>query len=293
MKKSRMVKKRTILITAIAVVSLMTGCGSNTNDKKSVESTTKNTVENTISDNDNENENTTKEEKSPDFNSIDGYWYIDGKIDTAYIHISNDGRYTAYYADGNEENSGYIKYEKEDASNTVNYWYNLYSDSGDFYMGFIDDGSSEKTDLYVGNGGFPHYVLMYGEGGLGDDGRGDDELSLGEEYVGVWGCGRATLKIEYEEETGFRATIFWADSAAAHVEWVYPLIFDEENNIMSCQGNASKSYVVYTDNNTNPDITIEYTDGSGNFVLEDDAIIWNDETENMGKDMRFINNIQQ
>ncbi len=53
-----------------------------------------------------------------------------------------------------------MKYEAEEFDNDVVYWYMLYEDDGEFYMGFGDDESENKTDLYVGNGGEPHYVLM-------------------------------------------------------------------------------------------------------------------------------------
>ncbi len=95
-----------------------------------------------------------------DFDSIDGLWYVDGDLEKESLEITRDGRFTSYTATGEPDKTGYVKYEAEEFDEDVVYWFMLYEDDGEFYMGFGDDGSENKTDLYVGNGGYPHYVLV-------------------------------------------------------------------------------------------------------------------------------------
>ena len=112
---------------------------------------------------------------SADFVTITGDWYIDGDTSLAHIHIEPDGTFQTYYASGNLESEGKIRYESEEIDGKVVNWYNLYNNDNEFIMGFIDDGSEYKTDIYIGNGAYPHYTKLSFPGGLDDDGRGSDE----------------------------------------------------------------------------------------------------------------------
>lgn len=226
------------------------------------------------------------ETDSDNFSSIDGYWYIDGEYDAAHIFISSSGTFTAYYANGNIENTGYIKYEEDE--DTSKNWYMFYTNDDKLYISFIDDGSERKLDFYTGNNNSVHYVWTYGAGGLADDGRGEDEIAAEENYTGTWGCGRATLDISANDDGTYLGKITWADSAFAYVEWIYPLIYDTESCSMICYGNAVKKYYEYTNDYSEPNVQILYTDGSGSFYEENDAITWYDAKENRGEDMLFI-----
>ena len=220
-------------------------------------------------------------EKKADFASIAGEWFIDGDTTLAFIHIGSDGTYKAFYPTGVLESEGTIRYESEVIGGTKIYWYNLYNKTGDFFTGFVDDGSKSKTDIYMGNGGEPHYV-KFGVGGAADDGRGP-----GEEFVGTWGCGRATLKITQLSDTEFQASISWASSAAAHTEWEYPLTYKDGKLV--CSGKGTKTNFEYQSENAEPDKTVDYTDGSAEFSMEGSHIVWNDLNENSGEDMMFSN----
>ena len=212
-----------------------------------------------------------------DFTVIAGVWYIDGDPTAASIKISADGTFKSYYASGNLENEGTIRRESEEIEGTTNYWYNLYDKNGEYIMGFLDTGSS--TDLYVGNGATPHYQ-KFGEGGLADDGRGP-----GEEFVGRWNCDRVYLTITQNSDTEFHALVKWGSSASSHVEWDYPLTY--QGGKLVCSGKASKTYVEYASPDAEPDKTVEYTDGSGEFVMQGAGVVWNDLTEHSGDEMVF------
>lgn len=227
-------------------------------------------------------ETTTEEvDAEPNFDSIAGDWYVEGENSPATIHIEKDGTFKAYNPIGTLENEGKIRYEAEEIDGIVIHWYVLYNLDEEMIMGFVDDGSESKTDIYVGNGGYPHYQKI-GVGGIADDGRGP-----GEEFVGVWGCGRATLEIEQITDTDFQAVIYWADSAFAHVEWAYPLTYQDGKLV--CESKGTKTYVSYSSEDTEPETSVLYTDGSAEFVMQGINVVWNDLTEQSGKDMLFSN----
>ena len=48
-----------------------------------------------------------------------------------------------------------------------------------------------------------------------------------------------------------------------------------------------KTYVQYKDENSEPESSVEYTDGSATFSLVNNAITWDDTKENSGEDMSF------
>ncbi len=82
-----------------------------------------------------------------------GTYYIDGEPSAAYVEITTDGSFTAYYASGNVERTGYVRY-KEDNSNQSKtfYVYVFYTDEGNPYMGFVDSGEARISEFETGNG---------------------------------------------------------------------------------------------------------------------------------------------
>ena len=64
-----------------------------TTETTAVETTTEKKTENTTS-----SEATSAE--SEDYTGIAGYWFINGDPRTASLHITEDGKFTAYYASG-------------------------------------------------------------------------------------------------------------------------------------------------------------------------------------------------
>jgi len=221
----------------------------------------------------------TKDEQPYDYAGMAGYWYIDGDPSTASIHIMSNGRFETYYASGTLENNGSIKHEYDKDLDI--YYFMLYSDSGDFIMGFVDDGKKDKNDIYIGNGGFPHYVRLYGEGGLGDDGR-----DPAEDFFGTWNCERATLTIEENYEMKPFAVIVWGDGANSHYTWEYPVEYKDGKLV--CSGSGSKVHIWKLDETDSaPDFKILYSDGSAEFSFKGDGIVWNDLKENRGAGMLF------
>ena len=212
------------------------------------------------------------------YEGLAGYWYIDGDPSAASLHITKDGKFTAYYANGLVEKDGIVRKVLDPAIN--NYIYCMYLESGKLYSKFADDGEKEKTDIYMGNKGIPHYVKLYGEGGLGDDGLGPEEA-----YTGTWNCERAHIDITYYGEGIFHANVKWGASASTYAQWEYPLIF--ENDKLICNGNGTRSFLEYKDAESEPTVTVDYTDGSAEFTLEGNRLFWNNLTEHNADDMLF------
>ena len=213
-----------------------------------------------------------------DFSGIAGFWYIDGDAAAAYIHFAADGSFQSYYPNGNKENSGYLR--REFNSDINNYYYAMYLDSGELYLSFSDDGLNDKTDIYMGYEGSPHYVKLYGEGGLGDDGR-----APGEEFCGRWDCERAHISITSDADGQFTAVVTWSDSAASYVEWVYPLTYSDGKLV--CEGMGKKSYVTASDPAAEPAYESIYTNGSAEFFFRDGGIVWRDMSENSADNLLF------
>lgn len=113
------------------------------------------------------------------------------------------------------------------------------------------------------------------------------DTSEADAYIGTWGCGRATLVIDKSSDSGYTATINWADSASAYSIWEYSLVYNPDNGNMVCTETGKKTYVQYKDENSEPESSVEYTDGSATFSLVNNAITWDDTKENSGKDMSF------
>ena len=196
-----MCKKKFITIT-IAILIMVSGCGtvdkvdsksspsgtmateSKTKSSEPESSATESATVSTTESAETTPEATGNEQEKADFSSIDGDWYIDGDINAAHITINSSGEFTSYYANGSVENTGYVKYETKESEDGANNWYVLYTNDGNTYLSFIDDGREEKLDFYVGNDNSVHYVLTSGTGGLADDGRGEDELFVNENYIG-------------------------------------------------------------------------------------------------------------
>ena len=281
-------RRISLAVIIISFMAVAAGCGHDTQtDSEMPDSTTVETT--TVAETTEEatpekkTETTTAKEatsaaNAADYSGLAGSWYIDGDPSAASFHITEDGKFTAYYANGLVENKGIVRRVFDSEIN--NYYYCMYLDSGDLYEAFADDGEKEKTDIYMGNGGFPHYVKLYGEGGLGDDGRGPEEA-----YTGTWNCERAHIDIAYYGEGIFHATVKWGTSASTHAQWEYPLIF--ENDKLICNGNGTKSFVEYEDAESEPKVTEEYSDGSAEFTLEGNHLFLNDLKEHSADNMMF------
>ena len=79
------------------------------------------------------------------FAPTEGVWSIDGAEDAAVIEMDGKGHFTAYYASGAEEYSGYLLYWEEYEGLGR---YDLYDTSDNLIMGFYFDS---EPQFHVGN----------------------------------------------------------------------------------------------------------------------------------------------
>ena len=180
-------------IAVLLAMATLTGCGAQTTDSAAVQETTAAVETEEVTETETETEAGTEAETEAateaeteagsaadetveprelaDCSSIAGFWFIDGDTTKSLIHIFEDSRYVAYNASGETESKGQVYYTPEEIEGTTHYWFSLYDKDGTFFTNFLDDGSESKNDLYAGNGATPHYVRVFGKGGVGDDGR--------------------------------------------------------------------------------------------------------------------------
>ncbi len=102
-----------------------------------------------------------QETVDPALAKLAGNWYIDGDRDAAHIEITADGRFTAYYASGAVEQTGYLVHERsDDPMAQTDYRYQFYTDDGTPYMAFPDLEMEPFHEFYVDNGYSVCYVRI-------------------------------------------------------------------------------------------------------------------------------------
>ena len=106
-------------------------------------------------------------------------------------------------------------------------------------------------------------------------------------FSGVWVCGRASIEMVWEEE-GFRVFISWGSSAWEHSEWQYSCYYHPENNSLVSLPFGIRTDIAYGNNGEIASEKVIYEDGEATFTLDEEGhLIWQDEKEDAGKDMRF------
>lgn len=118
------------------------------------------------------------------------------------------------------------------------------------------------------------------------DFRGDGQSEVtGADYVGVWGCGRATLTIT-PQGNAYACNITWGSSASEVGTWDYLCTFTDGKLVDG--GTGVKKDVVYSEDGEISSSETLYTNGSAEFSLDEQGrILWKDNLENAGADMAF------
>lgn len=103
--------------------------------------------------------------------------------------------------------------------------------------------------------------------------------------TGRWGYGRATIEISAKGEDEYQAIIKWGGSGNSYSSWLYPLRPDKGKLV--CNGGGTKTNSEVKEGDTYPTDTVEYTDGSAEFMLEGDKLVWNDLKEHSADRLLF------
>ena len=140
-------------ILAISCMMLLFSCGSGNNAVSSDVPSDSNDNMATV------HNGTSQNQPVPDnpMERLAGRFYIDGDTSAASVVIVADGSFTAYYASGTVEQTGYVRYENDATNNSALNVFVFYTDEGKPYMGFVDSGEAHISEFETGNGSF-HYI---------------------------------------------------------------------------------------------------------------------------------------
>lgn len=108
-------------------------------------------------------------------------------------------------------------------------------------------------------------------------------------FIGIYGCGRATMTVEADGMDGARINVHWASSAFEHGEWNMSGKFDMDTLTVE-YADCVKKDVVYKDEGVIESETIEYENGTGSITFKNAnplAIIWKDDQEHVADDSVF------
>lgn len=109
-------------------------------------------------------------------------------------------------------------------------------------------------------------------------------------FVGEYGAGRASMKVEASGEDNAVISVHWANGAAEYVLWTMSGPLDPDKLTVT-YADCVKKTVVMHDDGTPEDETIEYENGTGTVDFSSmNAAVWTDDQENIAEDMVFTPN---
>lgn len=220
---------------------------------------------------------------------ITGIWYEDGTttLDPRTLTVNADGTFSLQYKGGGALNGTVKVTAEEHPDGTRTLWFNFYDEGGDLWTGFPESQTQVQNDLYSGQDGELHFFRAdtLSEGDTEDVPQ--EPRFKGDDYVGVWGCGRCTLIVAPASD-GYDVQIQWASSAADGSFWNYHCYYDPSTWHLHCNGSGTRTDYEYAGEDTDPVNTVQYTDGSAEFWLSDDGwLSWIDYKESAGDGMNF------
>ncbi len=102
-------------------------------------------------------------------------------------------------------------------------------------------------------------------------------------FVGVYGCGRATMLVEADGMDGAKVTVTWGSSAAENAEWVMSGKFDPETLTVQYT-DCVKTVYVWNEQGEIDSETVEYENGEGTITFTDGealSLTWDDAQEHI------------
>lgn len=107
----------------------------------------------------------------------------------------------------------------------------------------------------------------------------------GDEYIGTWYSGRATLEVQPSYDQ-YLCVVTWANSAFEYYAWEYFCTF--ENGSLVCSGTGTKTDVVFGEDGNVASSAVLFSDGSATFTLNKDRrITWDESVEDSGNGVEF------
>ena len=109
------------------------------------------------------------------------------------------------------------------------------------------------------------------------DGQGADVVPI-PDITGSWydvASKRAGLDVTGVDDGKYTFVVHWSSSAAEYTEWECTGVYNEATGGYDYTDGAKRE-VVYQDENSDPDVTVLYSDSTGTFALAGDRIVWSD-----------------
>ena len=115
-----------------------------------------------------------------------------------------------------------------------------------------------------------------------------EDVTRGEAYVGVWGCGRCTITIDPVSDR-YEVQVTWASSAAEHTYWTYECYYDEATGHLRGENGVRTNVLTNDDGSEKEDVV--YEDGVCEFhITIDGELVWEDKEDGVGDGMYFQKN---
>ena len=118
----------------------------------------------------------------------------------------------------------------------------------------------------------------------------EDYVPMPEEaaaYEGEWASEQTDIEIFWEEE-GFRVSIRRKNNERESTEWGYSCYYNEESNALISMATVIRTEIVHNEADDVESFSDVYDDGNAVFSLDKEGyLIWYDEKEDAGKDLRF------
>lgn len=295
-------KKKNLVLAALCITACVaaTGCGKKSSNESTASTepvtlVTEDTSSSTEMDVSEESSETISTEESSEVTSTEAVTEDDGER-PAYAPISpgvwksETGDQYIFYADGAAGTTIYA-----DTGTGVAFEYQCTSDGYMFHFGSADDNT--PTTAEFNNDGSITLTFNHSNGTvvthtitqISDDPNAtiDGAIDEGDSFLGIWGCGRATMNISTGDVGGrYIVTISWASSAYEMEIWTYQCKYSQEaGGLVSDSGNLRTE--IYQSEDAEPEVTI--TEGqSAVFMLTAGGITWDDKVNNSGADMIFV-----
>ncbi len=108
-------------------------------------------------------------------------------------------------------------------------------------------------------------------------------------FVGTYGCERATMIVECKGADEAQFTVTWSGSAASHAEWTMSGKLDTDKLTVDYT-DCVKKEVTFNEDGSVASEDVIYEDGTGTitFSPEDNSLTWNDAMEHVADDMVFV-----
>ncbi|MCR4649370.1 MAG: hypothetical protein K5776_09880 [Lachnospiraceae bacterium] len=273
-------KKSIILATILGMTFTLAGCAGGANNLNPVTPDEPDVV---IDDTDyvEEDDDIEYENQPTEYGiySIIGVYGEADTIDGRTLTIEEDGSYTLAYKGGGAQYGTVAVTEEETPDGNINYWFTFTDDAGEVWESFsMQEGVGVQTDLYSGQDGSLHFVL------LDETATGNDEVF--DKFFGAWGYERCGITIEQRGEEAV-VVVSWSNGAAESYEWTYFCTYNADEYTLE---SYSGQQVLYShDYDTDEDtVTVVNEEAKANFYINGKGrLIWEDLDENSADGMEF------